>query len=325
MYDSQQPGSPPWPSSLVKGLSLVVPVYNGSATIGPLANRLESVLVATNEPHELIFVNDGSADSSWKDIQELADRHPWIRGIDMQRNFGQHNALLAGIRAARFSTTITMDDDLQHPPEELPRLLTALTSEFDVVYATPARQTHGLARNLASRATKLALAGAISADTAGMISAWRAFRTQLRDGFSQFDCPFANIDVLLTWSTSRFSSVETRHEPRMTGNSNYSFFRLARHALNMLTGFSVLPLQLASVIGFFFTLFGLFILVYVVSRYFVFGTPTAGFPFLASIIAIFSGTQLFALGIIGEYLARMYLRSLKKPAYSIRNVINFDK
>ena len=126
---------------------------------------------------------------------------------------------------------------------------------------------------------------------------------------------------MLTWATTRFVAIQVRHDLRTIGKSNYSFRKLVRHALNMMTGFSVLPLQLASIIGFFFTLFGIGVLVQVVGRYLISGTDVAGFPFLASIIAIFSGAQLFALGIIGEYLARMHFRMMERPTYTIREQI----
>jgi undecaprenyl-phosphate 4-deoxy-4-formamido-L-arabinose transferase len=189
---------------------------------------------------------------------------------------------------------------------------------FDVVYGTPEEEQHGLMRDVASMITKIALQSAMGAETARVVSAWRVFRTQLRDAFADYHGPFVSIDVLLTWGTTRFGSVRVRYDPRTIGKSNYNFRKLVRHAMNMMTGFSVLPLQLASIIGFFFTLFGIGVLVYVLGRYFISGTSVAGFPFLASIIAIFSGAQLFALGIIGEYLARMHFRTMDKPTYAVR-------
>jgi undecaprenyl-phosphate 4-deoxy-4-formamido-L-arabinose transferase len=251
-------------------------------------------------------------------IEQLAAQHGWVRGIRLMRNYGQHNALLAGIRAARFDTIVTMDDDLQHPPEELPKLFAKMEEGFDVVYGTPEQEQHGLLRDLASLVTKIALQSAMGAETAREVSAWRVFRTHLRDAFASYHSPFVSIDVLLTWGTTKFGSVRVRHDPRTIGKSNYTFRKLVRHALNMMTGFSVLPLQLASVIGFAFTLFGIGVLLYVVGRYLISGSSVAGFPFLASIIAIFSGAQLFALGIIGEYLARMHFRTMDKPTYAIK-------
>lgn len=308
-------------TSLPAGISVVVPVYNSAAILPDLVERLQPVLSATGSPFELILVNDGSRDESWKVIGQLAARHAWVRGLCMMRNYGQHNALLAGIRDARFEVTITMDDDLQHPPEELPRLLAKFAEGFDVVYAPPEHEQHGFLRDLASIITKLALQSAMGAETARMVSAWRVCRTQIRDAFAAYHSPFVSMDVLLTWGTTRFAALRLRHDPRMVGKSNYTLPKLIRHAVNMMTGFSVLPLQLASVTGFVFTGFGLLILVYVIGRYLFEGTTVAGFPFLASIVAIFSGAQLFALGIIGEYLARMHFRSMDKPPYVVREIV----
>jgi undecaprenyl-phosphate 4-deoxy-4-formamido-L-arabinose transferase len=171
---------------------------------------------------------------------------------------------------------------------------------------------------MASIITKLALQSAMGAETAPKVSAWRVFRTQIRDAFAAFHSPFVSMDVLLTWGTTRFAALRLRHDPRLVGKSNYTLPKLIRHAVNMMTGFSVMPLQIASFIGFAFTLFGLGVLAYVLARYMIDGSTVAGFPFLASIVAIFSGAQLFALGIIGEYLARMHFRTMDKPAYTIR-------
>lgn len=305
-------------NALSQGLSIVVPAYNSGDILPQLVARLAPVLQATGQAHELILVNDGSRDNTWSVIQQLAAANTWVRGICMMRNYGQHNALLCGIRAATYDKLMTMDDDLQHPPEELPKLLAALTDEFDVVYAPPDKQQHGLLRDLSSVMTKLALGSAMGTETARNSSAWRVFRTQVRGAFDQYHSPLVSVDVLLTWGTTRFGAQPLRHDSRAVGKSNYTFRKLVLHAFNMMTGFSVLPLQLASVIGFAFTLFGMGVLAYVMGKYLVTGSSVAGFPFLASIIAIFSGAQLFALGIIGEYLARMHFRIMEKPTYVVR-------
>ena len=304
------------------GLSVVVPVYNSEESLAELIERLSNTLPDLAERFEVVLVNDGSRDSSWNVVQSLVERYPFVRGICLMRNYGQHNALLCGIRAARYGLIITMDDDLQHPPEELHKLLEKLAEGYDVVYGTPQTEQHGLWRDIASQVTKIALQSAMSVDVARNVSALRAFHTYIREGFAAYSSPFVSIDVLLTWSTTRFASVPVRHEPRKAGQSNYTFWKLVTHAMNMITGFSTKPLQLASVVGFVFTLFGLLILVYVVGRYFIFGSVVPGFPFLASIIAVFSGAQLFALGIIGEYLARMHFRTMDRPTYAVREDIN---
>jgi undecaprenyl-phosphate 4-deoxy-4-formamido-L-arabinose transferase len=301
-----------------RNVSVVVPVYNGELNLPHLVSALGSVLPRCCGNYELVLVNDASPDRSWEIIRGLAERHSWVRGINLLRNYGQHNALLCGIRAARYDTIVTMDDDLQNPPEEIPKLLDKLEQGYDVVYGVPARQQHGLWRDLASLITKAILKNAMGAETARSVSAFRAFDARVRQGFQDYHGPFVSIDVLLTWGAARFATLRVRHDPRRAGASGYSLHRLIVHALNMLTGFSVLPLQIASVVGFACTLFGIVVFAYVIGRYLLQGSPVPGFPFLASIIAIFSGAQLFALGIIGEYLARMHFRMMERPAYIVR-------
>lgn len=300
------------------GLSVVVPVYDSAETLRALVRRLEPVLRALGTSYELLLVNDGSRDASWQVIRELATKFDWVRGICLMRNYGQHNALLCGIRAARFETAVTMDDDLQNPPEEIPCLLAELQAGAEVVYGAPEKEQHGLFRNIASVLTKIALQNAMGARTARHVSAFRVFRTSLRTAFDHYHGPYVSLDVLLTWGTTRFSYLHVKHDPRHAGASNYTMGRLIRHAMNMVTGFSTVPLQVASLLGFLFTLFGIGILALVVGRYLLQGTTVPGFTFLASIIAIFSGVQLFALGIIGEYLARMHFRMMDRPSYAIR-------
>jgi len=299
-------------------LSIVIPVYNSEASLEILLSRLAQVLPDLSQRFEVILVNDGSRDRSWEKICALSQIYPWVYGLNLMRNYGQHNALLCGIRAAQGEIIVTMDDDLQHPPQEIPKLLSKINEGYDVVYGTPERQQHGLWRDLASSLTKLALQSAMGAEAAREVSAFRAFRTHLREAFAAYQNPYVSIDVLLTWSTTRFAAVSVQHQPRLIGRSNYTFRKLMRHALNMITGYSILPLRFASLLGFGFALFGVLVLIYVVGRYLIQGGSVPGFPFLASTIAIFSGVQLFALGIIGEYLARMHFRLMDRPTYVIR-------
>jgi len=303
-------------------ISIIIPVYNSQETLGELIQRLSRVLPDLSEEFEVILVNDGSRDRSWDAITQLAREYYWVRGINLMRNYGQHNALLCGVRAANFDVIVTMDDDLQHPPEEIHKLLDKLTEDYDVVYGTPQGGQHGLWRKMASWLTKQALQSAMGAGTARNISAFRAFRSRVRDAFSHFQNPYVSLDVLLTWGTNRFSHLPVRHDPRYAGETNYTFRKLVAHALNMITGFSVLPLRFASLLGFTFAIFGLMVLLYVIGRFLILGYSVPGFPFLASTIAIFSGVQLFALGIIGEYLARMHFRLMDRPSYVVRETRN---
>lgn len=306
-------------NNAMESLSIVIPVYRGAENLPELTAELAQVLPTLAQHYEAILVDDGSPDNSWLVIQQLARQYPWLRGIGLMRNYGQHNALLCGIRAAQYNLIVTMDDDLQHPPTEIHKLLDKLDEGYDVVYGSPAQEQHGLWRDLASQITKIALQSSMGVDIARSVSAFRAFRTPLRDAFTSYHSPNVTIDVLLTWGTTRFAAVTVPHVERRHGTSNYTFRKLARHAINMITGFSVLPLQFASLTGFLFTLFGLLVLVYVIGRYLIQGTPVEGFPFLASIITIFAGAQLFALGIIGEYLARIHIRMMDRPVYTVRS------
>jgi undecaprenyl-phosphate 4-deoxy-4-formamido-L-arabinose transferase len=305
-----------------RGVSVVVPVYNGAATLPELVRRVDEALAGSD--YELVLVNDGSADRSWESIAELARTNPRVRGLDLMRNYGQHNALLAGIRAARGSAVVTIDDDLQNPPEEIPKLLARLEDGADVVYGTAATRRYGFWRGIGTRLSQFALRMTIGNDIAGRVGAFRAFRADLRGAFAAFEGPYVSVDVLLNWGAARYDFVPVEHAQRSEGRSSYSFGRLATHALNVLTGFSTRPLRIASLVGLAFTLFGVAILVLVVVRYFVEGDTVPGFPFLASIIAIFSGVQLLTLGVIGEYLARMHVRVMDRPAYAVRQEVGTD-
>jgi glycosyltransferase involved in cell wall biosynthesis len=253
-------------------LSIVSPVYRSATLLREFYRRLSETLLMVGDEYEIILVEDCGGDNSWEIIEDLVRGDPRVRGIRLSRNYGQHNALLCGIRAARGEIIVTLDDDLQNPP-------------------------------------------------AGKVSTFRAFRTHLREAFDQFRGPTVNIDVLLTWSTSRFVAVTVRQDARAEGESGYTLRKLISHAMNMMTGFSTVPLQLASMVGFFFSIIGLLSLLFVIGRYLIEGRTVPGFAFLASIISIFSGVQLFALGIFGEYLARMHFRSMERPTYYIRDRI----
>lgn len=299
-------------------LSIVVPVYNGETLIEPLVAQLNKTLPTFAEKYEIILVDDGSSDNSWQLIQGLTSNYNWVRGICMMRNYGQHNATLCGVRAACYEIVVTMDQDLQHPPEAIPRLLAKLAEGYDVVYGSPRKLPQGFWRNLMTGSMKWILARVIGLPSVQNVSAFRAFRTNLREAFARFQGPTLILDVLLSWGTTRFTSVQVDIAP--AERTSYSFRMLVRAAMLILIGYSTLPLRFASWIGFMMTLFGLGVFIYVLTVYFTAGS-LPGFPFLASIIALFSGAQLFALGIFGEYLARMFDRSMDRPPYVIQEVV----
>ncbi len=303
-------------------ISFVIPVFSSAKSLPELYQRLvSSFQPITSNKFEIIFVEDCGNDNSWDLIREIVRNDFRVRGYRLNRNYGQHNALLCGIREAIGDVIVTLDDDLQHPPEEIHKLLEKFNAGYDVVYGPPEQERHGVIRDLLSRITKLALESSMGAANARQVSALRVFKANLRDAFADYRSPMVNVDVLLTWATSNFSAVRVKHEMRKFGKSGYSAGKLLRHTLNMMTGFSVRPLQIASVVGFSFSLLGLVILVYVGAIWILRGSVVPGFLFLASIISIFSGAQLLAIGILGEYLSRVHLRTLNQPAYFIREKI----
>jgi undecaprenyl-phosphate 4-deoxy-4-formamido-L-arabinose transferase len=302
----------------ISSLSIVIPVYNGALTLFPLLTQIQTAMDELHLPFEVLLINDGSSDNSWSVIQSLSQQYPSVRGIDLMRNYGQHNALLCGIRAAQNEVIVTMDDDLQHSPSQIHVLLAQLAAGDELVYGAPLEEQHGFFRDIASVLTKVALSSVMNARSARHVSAFRAFYTYLRDAFVNYQGSTVSLDVLLTWGTSKIGYVLIPHQKRKTGSSHYTFRKLVTHALNLITGFTTIPLRIATAIGFFFLMFGILILLFVVLRYFIQGGVVPGFTFLASIIVIFSGVQLFSLGIIGEYLARMHFRLMDKPAYIVK-------
>lgn len=300
-------------------ISVVIPVYRGAETISHVVNDLLAQLPHIAETYEIVLVEDGSPDdgASWAVVQDLAQRHDAVRAFRMMRNFGQHNALLCGIRAAQYEIIATMDDDGQHPAAELPRMLAKLDSGYDVVYGKPEVKQHDFGRRLGSTMIRFALRSATGLEAARDASAFRVFRTHLRDAFAAYTSPYVSIDVLLSWGTTRFAVVTVTHLERQAGQSTYNLRKLVQLAITMLTGFSTAPLRLASMLGFGTTALGVLLLFYVVIVRLVVGVELPGFTFLASIIAIFSGVQMFTIGIIGEYLLRMHFRLMDKPSYVV--------
>ena len=300
----------------VNSLSVVIPVYNSQDTLDELLERLASTLPTLAEQFEVILVNDGSRDRSWETISRLSQEYAWVHGINLMRNYGQHNAVLCGVRQAQYALLVTMDDDLQHPPEEIHKLLEKLDDGYDVVYGIPMKQTHSWWRNFITVLIRRLLAYIMGVKSIRDFASFRAFRTVLRNAFANYQNPNVILDVLLSWGTARFANAIVNETPRTVGRSNYNFIKLVQYTLVVLTGFSTVPLRFTSMLGFLFTLVGIAIFLYVLAIYFLLGS-IPGFPFLASIIAIFSGTQMFALGIMGEYLARIFDRSMDRPPYVI--------
>ena len=305
----------------IRSVSIVVPVFNSEVTLEELVVRLKTALPGYIEEFEIILVNDGSCDSCWKVITELAGQEENVKGINLMQNYGQHNALLAGIERAKCDSIITIDDDLQYPPEEIPKLLYKLGEGFDVVYGKAINRNHKTWRNLGSRILKSSMKVVLGSDIAQKSSAFRALNTKIRRGFRNFTDTTLDLDVLLSWSADRIISIPIQHHGRQDGNSGYTLRKLFRLSISIITGYSALPLRIASAAGLLTSLFGAGLFLYVVIQRLIQTRPVPGFTFLAAEIALFAGFQLFAIGIIGEYIARLHFRTMGKPTYVIRDTV----
>ena len=306
-------------SAVAEGVSVVVPCYRSEETLRNLVDRLLPALADLTRQHEIILVVDGSPDGTAEIARSLeAEWEGRVRTIELRRNYGQHNALLAGVSRARFDVVVTMDDDLQHRPDQVAVLVGPLANpDVDLVYGVPVEEEHGLVRSSASRAVKssLALAGVPNAQD---VSAFRAFRTDLREAFAHVTDPFVSLDVVLSWATTSVRQVAVHMDRRTAGRSGYTLFGLLRHAANMATGYSVLPLRLVTALGLLVSGFGLMALVSVLVMYWTGRIEVAGFTTTIAMLGLLSGTLMLSLGIIGEYLGRLHVRSMQRPAYLVR-------
>lgn len=300
---------------LSQGLSVIVPVYRSERTLQKLVDRVSASVRRLD--FEIILVDDASEDGTWKEISAISNVNTNVKGLRLGRNSGQHGALLAGVRVARFATIVTLDDDLQNPPEEISKVLSALSPEIDVVYGVSTKVKQNLYRRLVSKIARKFFSSTLGFSSAVSMSSFRAFRTDLRTGFDSSLGPNISLDALLTWSTSRFTTTEVAHDQRAEGKSHYTFGKLVRFMIDMATGYSTLPLRMASTLGFATVAFGLVLLIFVVSKPLLTGGTVPGFPLLASSITIFSGVQIFLLGVLGEYIGRMHFRVMNKPTYVI--------
>ncbi|XVQ82595.1 glycosyltransferase family 2 protein [Microbispora siamensis] len=299
-------------------VSVVIPCYRSAQTLPTLIDRLLAVIPSVVSQFEVVLVVDGSPDNTWEVVQELVDRHEAVRALLLARNYGQHNALVAGIRSARYDVIVTMDDDLQHPPEEIPRLLAGLRPDLDIVYGVPAAGTHGPIRDLASKSLKLALSGRFGAENGQDISAFRAFRSFLRQSLDGVGAPYTQIDIAFSWATTKIGTVEVGMQARSLGRSNYTVPMLIRHAIGIFVGYSTLPLRLVTYFGLLTGAFGLMLLLVFLWTYWFGDGTVKGFTSTASMISLFAAVQMIALGIIGEYLGRIHVERMGRPMYIVR-------
>lgn len=297
-------------------LSVVVPTYKSPTTLESLVPRIVGLPTWTADS-EILIVDDGNLDQTWEVVRKLAVQHRGVRGFRLQQNVGQHAALLCGIRAARNEVIVTLDDDLQNPPEEVPRLLRALTDDVDIVIGQPARASHSSFRRLTSNWSKRLLAKSFGYKQATAISPFRVFRTRLRENFGSQLGPNVSIDALLALSSNRYKSIEVEHYPRGDGESNYSIGKLFKFFVTSATSASVVPLRIATKVGYLALLVSITLLTVTISRRLILGDVVTGFPFLVSLIAATSGVQLLLLGILGQYIGHMHFRVIGTPSYIV--------
>lgn len=299
-------------------VSIVVPCYRSAGTLPTLVARVNEVMPRVAAAYEVILVVDSTGDGTWEVAHELAENSGPVRAIQMARNYGQHNAIVAGVRAARFDVVITMDDDLQHLPEQIPVLLGALTDQVDLVYGIPVEEEHGVLRSLASRSIKAGLSTAMGVDNARNVSAFRAFRTFLRNGFDLVSGPHVCVDVALSWATTRITAVKVQMAERTEGQSGYTFRGLMRHTTNMVVGYSSAPLRLVTYLGFATGATGLILFARLIWLYVTGATTVAGFTTISAMVAMFSSAQMIAIGMLGEYVGRIHAAGSGRPTYVIR-------
>lgn len=299
------------------GLSVVVPVYNSGATLPLLAASLVEHLEGVGE-YEVVLVDDGSVDDSWKVIQALSDELPVVRGVQLAYNAGEQSATLCGIAAARFDTIVTMDDDLQHDPSSIPALLAALEDDVELVYGLPDRDQHSFGRRAASRVAKPSLEHVFKVRGAGSNSAFRAFRTELRDRFPGAPGPMSSVDAMLANAGPAMTTVVVPHHPRRMGRSHYTTLKLLSHTMNLIADGSPSPLLFATVTGVACMVGGVLGVFGVVVAA-VLGSLGSPVPWVVVALAsIVLGVVLVALGILGELAVRILARAGGSPAYVVR-------
>jgi len=302
-------------------LSIVIPVYNGAKTIGELVAAVSALEVPGGI--EMILVHDCGQDNSWQIMKTLVEKSKIpMTLINHSRNYGEHNAVMDGLRHVKGDYIITMDDDLQNPPSEILKLYNhLLSSDLDVVYGVYAKKQHAWWRNLGSKFANR-VADWISDKPRGLyLSTFRCMNRFLVDNLIQYYGPFVYIDGLIFQISVKADSVIVQHLPNRTGRTNYTLRRLIHLWLTILMNFSVKPLRLSIILGLGMFLLGMVGAIDIVIQTLIAGPRVSGWASLATMLLVFTGTQFLVLGLLGEYVGRTFLTLNKKPQSTVREII----
>lgn len=302
-------------------VSIVIPVFNEEENLPALLPRLLPVLEALGRPYEVLFVDDGSRDRSLEILKSFVDGHPGkVRVIELARNFGQHPAILAAFQKARGGVVVTLDADLQNPPEEIPRLIARIDEGFDVVGGIRQARRDSFFRRAASRAVNRVtglITGMRLSDYGCML---RAYNREVIDEINACEENATFIPALAQSFSRRPTEVEVAHAERGAGESKYSLYRLIRLNFDLMTGFSLVPLQIFALFGFFVAAGGVAFGIFLGIRRLIVGAEVEGVFTLFAILFTVLGVVLAGLGIVGEYIGRIYQEVRRRPRFSIRRV-----
>ena len=304
-----------------ESISVVVPVYNGESTVEELIFKLKKELYfLVGDSYEIILVNDGSKDQSWDTIKRNALDCNKVKAINLRKNYGQHNALMCGFKYSKSKYVVTIDDDLQNPPEEISRLYHKIIQGYDLVYGVPIEKKHSRYRNIGSKLVQTAFRKTFNMHVNP--SAFRILRHEIVENVISYDKSFTYLDGVIAWYASKITCIEVKHFNRNYGQSGYSLKKLFVLSLNLMTNFSLAPLQISSLVGLFFSVVGFSLGLIFTIKKLLWGIPVSGFTSLFVAISIFSGTQLLTIGILGEYIGRIHLNVSNKPQYAVKEVFN---
>jgi len=301
-------------------LSIVIPVYGSELVLVALLSQIEKVLdcrEGIRENYEVIFVCDCSPDNSWHVIQKLVAEHPQVRGVLLRVNAGQHNAQMAGFAQVRGEIIVTMDDDLQHSPADIPSLLDKIEQGYDVVYARFKHRNHALWKVFGSRLNNWVAGYLMQKPRDLYLSPFRAMKAAICNDILRYQGPYVYVDGLILSVTRNIALVDVDHHNRYAGESNYGLRKSVSLWLKMATSFSIVPLRLTSLLGLFFSGLGFFLAILLVVQKLTLNLMPIGWSSLIITILIIGGVQLLALGMIGEYLGRVLLTINSRPQYVI--------